>query len=101
VFSIPVYEYVQREYEGNYINPEHPRYSLYSISQTNGDVGAVGNLGIGGSATARVIEELIARGIESFVIVCHRGSPAGYLDKTWSHLERLFDCAVTTLTGDT
>lgn len=72
-FQPPVYEYAREAYDGCRLYPDHPRYSLYSLSRTNGDIGVVGNLGIGGPATARVVEELVARGVESFVIVGHAG----------------------------
>lgn len=73
-FQPPVYEYAREAYDGSDLSPNHPRYSLYSLAATGGTVGVVGYLGIGGPATARVLEELVACGVETFVIVGHAGS---------------------------
>lgn len=67
-FQPQVYEHARTTYEGYREDPPHPRYSLYVLSERSGrQAGAVGELGIGGPATVRVVEELIVRGTETSV----------------------------------
>lgn len=72
-FQPPVYEYARDTHRGQQRDSNHPRYSLYQLEDPLPDIGVVGNLGIGGPATVRVVEELIARGVDAFVIVGHAG----------------------------
>lgn len=68
-YQPPVYEYATEAYDGRLYDPGHPRYELHVLSELGGSVGAVGDLGIGGPATARNVEELVVRGVEAFAVV--------------------------------
>jgi uridine phosphorylase len=50
---------------------------LYSLSETDGRIGALGGFGIGGPATAACMEELIAHATEAFCIVGGCGGLGG------------------------
>ena len=49
-------------------------YSLVELAETDGDVGAIGDFGIGGPVTAAVVEEFATLGTEVFVVLGGAGT---------------------------
>lgn len=62
------FEHVRRN-EADGLLAEGFRYDLLSLSGTDDRVGVAGGFGIGGPATAVVVEQLAAHGVERFCIV--------------------------------
>jgi len=72
-YSRALFEYVTDTYDGDLIDAYFG--DLYAIS---GDVGVLGNFGIGAPTTAMLMEELLADGVDAFLSIGY----AGALDTT-------------------
>jgi uridine phosphorylase len=63
------FEYILREHAAKEIDMLYDFGQLYSLADTDGGVGVLGEFGVGAPATAIHVERLIARGTEVFCIV--------------------------------
>jgi len=85
------FEYVVREHTVMELDVLDGFGRLYSLADTNGGIGVLGEFGIGAPATAIHVERLIARGTEVFCIV---GGCAGLAGNVARHEPVVCDRAI-------